>query len=480
MIEGSSPNVTGAEDVIFHDGFGDRLLIRDAAGTPVHETLLLRTDLSAVPSFEFQLNQRLTALANFDHESFVHVTRLDKVPGRLPRLSLVADYCPGVRLTDVLTAMESHAAPSAPGAPLFLIKEILGAVGALHRQADVSHGAIAPDRILIADGTVRITDYVMGSAIEQLRFSTERYWKELRVATPASAGAMRFDKRLDVAQVGMVALALFAGRQLSEDEHMGNLGAVLASLSLAQPLQHWLLRTLHMDPRRAYVSATEAASELESAMSEAGVRPSPLELRALGVRPRRVTTTARSAAKPATPAVAVAKPAARVQAKQDQRTGHDATQTMYLPGAIASEPALQSKFGTHLKAIVKIGILGASLAAAFTLAQSLPAPSFLFSKTGTLVVESKPQGVPLTVDGQPQGVTPVTVELKTGRHEVELHGIGKPRVFNVYVSRGAHISQYIEMPRGRVSPPQPAPEIAPTPAIESTPPAVEPALPATP
>src|SRR3984893_9070026 len=98
----------------------------------------------------------------------------------------------------------------------------------------------------------------MGSAIEQLRFSPERYWKELRVAVPASAGAVRFDKRLDVAQIGTIALALFAGRQLRDDEHMGTMGAVLMGLSLPQPLETWLLRTLHLDPRRAFVNVVEA------------------------------------------------------------------------------------------------------------------------------------------------------------------------------------------------------------------------------
>src|SRR5437867_6003705 len=57
--------------------------------------------------------------------------------------------------------------------------------------AEISHGALAPERVVIADGKVRIADYVMGSAIEQLRFSSERYWKDLRVAVPVSAGALR-------------------------------------------------------------------------------------------------------------------------------------------------------------------------------------------------------------------------------------------------------------------------------------------------
>jgi hypothetical protein len=460
-MESSAAHAISPEELLFQDGFGDRLLIRDASGKPLHESLLLRSDLCEVPSFEFSLNQRLSSLEQFDHPSFVRVRGLVRVPGQLLRLGLVADYCAGIRLTDVLTAMESHAAPRSAGAPLFIIKEILDAVAALHRQnTEVSHGALAPDRIVIAEGRVRVTDYVMGSAIEQLRFSPERYWRELRVAVPASAGAVRFDKRLDVAQIGTIALALFAGRQLRDDEHMGTMGAVLMGLSLPQPLETWLLRTLHLDPRRAFVNVVEAESELEAAMTEAGVRPSPLELQALGVRPQRLTptVTVRPAPKAAGPIV-VKSPVARAQANLDPWRGHDADgQTMYVPGTIAIASAPLSRLGKHFKTVVRLGLFGASLAGAFTAAQYVPAPPSWFTQTGTLVVESKPQGVPLMVDGQPQGVTPVTLQLESGRHEVELHGPGTPRVFNVYVSRGAHISQYIEMSsRGRAALPSQEP-----------------------
>jgi PEGA domain-containing protein len=478
-IKGSSMTMS-PQDVLFHDGFGDRLQVRDQAGQPL-ESLLLRSELSAVPSFEFALNERFKALEQFDHPSFLRVKGVIRVPGRLPRVSIVSDYLPGVRLTEVLTAMENQGAPRSAGGPLFLIQEILAAVAALHREGgDVSHGALAPDRIVIADGKVRVTDYVLGSAIEQLRLPSERYWKELRVAVPASAGAVRFDKRLDVAQVGTIALALFAGRPLGDDEDMGSLGPMLMDLALAQPLQTWLLRTLHMDPRRAYVSAAEAGTELEAAMAEAGVRPSPLELRALGVRRATAAITARSAVKASAPNVAANEPGVR-----HAKRSHDAaaqTQTMYVPGTTVPAFVVPTGFSKTMRSVVTLGVVGAAIAVAFTGAQYVPVPASMFSRTGTLIIESKPQGVPLTVDGQPQGVTPVTLQLESGRHEVELRGTGKPRIFNVFVSRGAHISQYIEMPsRGRsAQPPTPARVLAePAPAeliaVEPAPAPVEPA-----
>src|SRR5205814_10649090 len=114
---------------------------------------------------------------------------------------------------------------------------------------------------------VRITDYVLGSAIEQLRFTQERYWKELRVAVPASAGAVRIDRRADVAQIGMIALALFAGRPLRDHEHMGNVADLVAALALPEGLKTWLLRMLHLDHRRAYVSVADAAKALDEAIT---------------------------------------------------------------------------------------------------------------------------------------------------------------------------------------------------------------------
>jgi PEGA domain len=478
MEASSSPNGTPSEEVLFHDGFGDRVLVRDEHGRPLHESLQLRPDLSAVPSLEFAINERLKALEHFEHPSFLRVRGVVRVPGRLPRLSILSDYLPGVRLTEVLTAMERQGGPRSPGVPLFLIEEILAAVAALHRDpADVSHGALAPDRVVIADGRVQITDYVLGSAVQQLRFSPERYWKELRVAVPASAGAARFDKRLDVAQVGTIALALLAGRSLRDDESMGSLGPVLTDLALAPPLQTWLLRTLHMDPRRAYVSAAEAGRELEAAMAEAGVRPSPLELRALGVKRGSATVSARTAVKASAPAVAAIEPSVRQQAKQEPRRAHDPTQTrtMYVPGTAVAAFVIPTGFSKTMRSFVTLGVVSAAIAVAFTGAQYVPVPASIFSHTGTLVIESKPQGVPLMVDGQPQGVTPVTLQLPSGRHEVELHGSGKPRIFNVFVSRGAHISQYIEMPsRGRnAQPATPTPVLAEPARIPWT--AVEPA-----
>jgi PEGA domain len=439
------------EELLFHDGFGDRVLIRDARGFPQHESLLLRPGLLSVPSFEHSLRQRLKVLESFDHPSFVRVRHLVPMAGRIPGLSVISDYSAGTRLTEALAVMETRRSPHTPGGALFLIRAILDAVVAMHRQTDVSHGALAPERVVISDGKVRITDYVMGSALEQLRFSQERYWKELRVAVPASAGASRFDRHLDVAQTGMIALALFAGRPLRDAEHMGNLGEVLADLSLAQPLRTWLLRTLHMDPRRIFVGAVEAGHGLEEAMAEAGVRPSARDLDMLRLRPGRVNAiTVRPAPKAPPPMAVVKKPNALTIRRRDVWNGHDAgAEEMFMPedgrGMLsAAVGRLRGPLWPFVKYVPVLALIGGGFAAA----RYVPAPAALFSRSGTLTIESKPQGVELIVDGRPRGVTPATLKVAVGRHEVELRGDGKRRVFSVDVSSGARVSQYVEQRSG--------------------------------
>lgn len=446
-MEASIARLVPADETVFTDGLGDRVLVRDAAGKPVHESLLIRPELCSVPSFEFSLTKRLAQLEQFDHPSFVRIRRLERIPGALPRLSVLTDPAAGTRLSDALAAMESSGIRVPPASALFAIREILDAVSALHRQGtDIAHGALSPERMVL-NGKMRITDYVLGSAIEQLRFSPERYWKELRVAVPASAGASRLDRRVDVAQVGMTALALFAGRPLRDNEHMGNVSDLLASLVLPDAITQWLTRMLHLDPRRSYVSAAEATKGLEDAITESGLQPVPLVLSALGIRTQRVSTSVRPVPpKPAVPAVAVKKPPVQTKTpKQDPWNAHDVDQRGYgSQGQTVSGSASSGGSGKRMMMAVKIGLLGAALAAVFTVAQYVPAPA-MFSSSGTLSVESNPSGVAVFVDAKDQGKTPLTLKLKTGKHQVELRGTGKPRVFNVFISSGAAVSQYVEM-----------------------------------
>jgi serine/threonine protein kinase len=470
-MDRSAAKALPQDELIFHDGLGDRFLVRDTKRRPLHETLVIRAELTGIPSFEFALNDRLNVLEKFEHQAFVPVRQLVRLPGPITRLSLVSDYVPGTRLSDFLADHEHTANPLSTGTALFLIREILDAVSVLHRSpAGLSHGALAPERILLVDGKIRVADYTLGSAIEQLRYSPERYWKDLRVTVPPVAGGIRFDRRVDVAQIGMVAVALLSGRPLRDGEHLGCLSDVLAGLAhsfggqqkpLPVPLRGWLAKALHMDMRRTFASAVEAEDALEEAMAESGVGPTPDMQDFSGARPRRVKTAIAVKA-PVAKTASVAPPPPRPAAKPKQtmaplRAGQkDAWET---PGVDTRDRSQHAgtlapvvkppRFSPQVRKYLKLGLLGVLMAGAFSVAQYVPPPAKLFSTTGTLTVESKPQGAQLLVDGKPQGVTPLTLTLKAGNHEVELRSAGRARVFNVYVTKGDRVSQYIEFPASR-------------------------------
>ena len=447
-----------SDDLFFRDGLGDRLLIRDSHGRVTHECLSIRPELTAVPAFDFALNERLWVVEKFDHPAFLTVRNILRLPGRLTSISLLHDITGGSRLSEVLERAASSAQPATVGATMFLLKEVLDALSELHRYGgDLAHGAIAPERIVLADGRVRIADYVLGPAIEQLRFTTERYWKELRVAVPFSVGGARLDRRVDVAQVALIAVAMFAGRPLRDNENLGALGDLLMSISVPQPIRSWLLRALHMDPRRVYIHAGEASKALDDAMREAAARPSGQEFASF-VGGRGVVTAFRSepvntpisTVPPAPPAVTVTArtapvtrpPAVAPPPRRDVRQPHDDPRTYARPDSTVAGGG--NRMSVDFRKFLLAAVMIAGMTAAFTGAQFIPAPEWMFSTTGTLVVESSPQGIKVSVNGKPQGVTPLTLKVESGIHEVELHGPGKPKIFKVHVTRGDRVAQYIE------------------------------------
>jgi hypothetical protein len=452
-----------SEDLLFSDGLGDRLLIRDAHGRPTHECLSIRPELTSVPAFEFALNERLWLVEKFDHPSFLTVRNIIRLPGRLTSISLVHDLAGGMRLSDVLAKTAAGGQPIAPAATIFLLKEVLDALHELHRQSgDLAHGAVAPERIVLTDGKLRIADYVLGPAIEQLRFTAERYWKELRVAVPSSAGGTRLDRRVDVAQAALIAVAMFAGRPLRETEHLSGLGDALMSISVPQPIRSWLLRALHMDPRRVFIHAGEASKALDEAMAEASLRPSAQDFAVLAGRPAVVTpfrtpTLSSPTVVPALPPpipAPVVRPSATIRPpvnvpapKRDAWQAHDVDQRIYNQQHSAVLGGRGPSGGRFKKFLLGAAMI-AGMTGAFTAAQFIPAPEWMFSKAGTLVIESNPQGVKVSVNGTPQGVTPLTLRVESGIHEVELQGPGKPRIFKVHVTRGDRVAQYVEFPGG--------------------------------
>src|SRR5581483_4411859 len=270
-----TPNYGG-----FEDGLGKRRQITDPIGTDTLELLCLRDELTAVPAFEFALRERAGRLAGFRHFSFQHVRSVDRLSDPGATLAVVSEHTHGVRLSKIFAAGDQRVLDIS--ASLHLIRQLVSAVALLHEHArDAAHGAIGPERLLITpNARLVVVEYVLGSALEQLHYSHERYWSDLRIALPRSAGLPRFDQRADVMQIGVVALSLILGRTLRDDEYPARLADVLASAWAIsprggfEPLPHgirgWLGHALQLDPRTAFSNALEARDELDKVLSDDG------------------------------------------------------------------------------------------------------------------------------------------------------------------------------------------------------------------
>jgi len=442
--------------------------------------LCLRADLTAVPSFEFALRERVSSLAAFRHSCYGRVRSVERLKDPASTLALVSDATSGVRLSELLAFAERGRVAFDIDAALCLLRQLVPAVVMLHEHGpDIAHGALAPERLIVTPkARLMLVEYAMGSALEQLRYSQNRYWQELRIALPRSAGLAKFDQRADVTQLGVTALSLVLGRRLTDDESPTRLGDVVASAwavsargglePLPAGLRAWLTSALQFDPRHAFRSAVDAQADLERVLGEsdylaapaaletflatylASLEPIALAARTLPQRPpipvvnpvghARDVSHVR-AASPVSPASDVLAP------RPPAASSRPPAPIVAPPPSAREDPPVnfdepRKRWPRAAAAIMLVALTGAGVAAARRYVMPAAAPN-----EGTLVVSTNPAGAHLIVDGVDKGETPVTVKLGPGTHGLELRGDGPPRLMPITIAAGAQLSQYIELPK---------------------------------
>ena len=488
--------------VAFVDGLGERHNILDPTGSETLEVLCVRDELAAVPSFEFALRERVSRLATFRHASFVRVRAVERLTDRHATLAVVSDAVAGTRLSDLLVQAAEHRINLDINAALCLIRQLVPAVAALHEHArDIqgfAHAAIAPERLIVTpNGRLLVVEYVMGAALEQVRFTPERYWHDLRIAVPRTASLPRFDHRVDVAQMGIVALSLILGRLIRDDEYPARVGDVVASTwaisarggfePLPPGLRGWLGRALQLEPRTAFATAAEARAELEKLLGDSEHLGAPASLEAFLERFQSSDRPSAAAAPVPEPRresrpdprpeikreVRIDPPAADLRSWSDSgpsigpppfdlRPKAEPLAPSRVPFATESSPLRPAEeereafsfvaspeppavSRTKLIAIVVVlAVLGGGYWAFRNFSAAAPKVE---TATGTLVLTSNPDGVAAFVDGQPKGMTPLTLTLPAGSHVVELRGQGEPRTIPVTITAGTEATQYIELPQ---------------------------------
>lgn len=116
------------------------------------------------------------------------------------------------------------------------------------------------------------------------------------------------------------------------------------------------------------------------------------------------------------------------------------------PRAPAAAPRPQ---GTSLRpAFLLIGAVLGLVAGGIVAFQlqggSLSAPTSVV-RTGRLVLETRPPGAQVEIDGEPRGATPLALDLSVGQHAVRLRHEAEERTLSVNVTAGAQMTQYLEL-----------------------------------
>jgi len=467
--------------IVFQDALGERRRLDGNGPDPV-EVLCLRSELTAIPSFEFALRERAGRLTAFRHANYSRVRGVDRLNDPAATLAIVSDHTRGLRLASLLSEAGPRPITIDITVALHFIRQLVSAVAMLHESArDIAHGAIGPERLIVTpNARIVVVEYVLGAALEQLRFSRERYWRELRIALPSAPGLPRFDHRADVTQIGVVALSLILGRMLHEDEFISQGADLVASAKAISPkggqeplpagLRNWLSRALQLDTRHSFASAPEARAELEKAVAGDSSEPAmsvsmpgdhashaaaaePKEpgqasvTRSSGVRPMPVTEMAPPAAVRPVPEPELA----LSERVPDFGIADVRDFTPPEPRERRARKSVKFSFATGAnKTLIAASAAGIAILSlgGYAARRAFVAPVAATAvATGTLNVTTNPTGAEVRVDGQAAGVTPLMLTLKAGPHSIELRGGGEPRTVPVTITAGTQATQYLELPR---------------------------------
>ena len=493
-METAATRVHDPRQATFKDGLGTRYR-REGTEGPL-EVLVLRDTFATIPSFEFLLRERLNRLAHVRSESIARVYDVEHVPEGA-KLAIISKAVPGVRLSRMLAVAEQKLLPLDVESALGLIHQLVTAMAELHDHApDACHGTLAAERVIVtSNGRIVIVEHVLGAALARLQHSPERYWKELRIALPIAVNSPLLDRRADVAQIGMIALALVLGRPIADDEYPDNI-ASLANGSfglgggfepIPEWLRTWLAQALSLEPTRWFASAVEARHAFEVGLKAGGhsvsqdkleeyvrfdeteaATPAPAPVPAVAAPPAPAprsapptpsvvpmpsvvsTTPAVRPTPTVTPAPVVAASTStpepfRIVASSSRQSRDEEAEMPHTHVPHGHTPAI-ANYRPRLiaAAVVVVALTSGGVMAA---RRYLATPAAVTPATGTVVVNTEPAGAAVVIDGQAHGTTPVTVTLNAGPHTIDLSSGAARRTMTLNVTANAQLSQFIEMPK---------------------------------
>ncbi len=253
------------------DPLGDRLLTFDNSTASSLELLRFKKEFSSAQGFESALRKRVDDLSRLRHPSIAPVRGVEWLNSG-EALALVSIHTAGRRLSEILR--DARGAAFA----LELVRQVAPALVALQNAGTgLSHGALTPERIVVTrEGRLVVVEHVLAGAIEALRFPANRIGADLGLAVPGGSDPVKFDARLDVIQLGFVALSLLLGRRLEAADYPQHTAVLLDEFTRNDPaaaarFRPWLERALQQGAK-PFASAQEAL-EAFNKLPEDGAAP---------------------------------------------------------------------------------------------------------------------------------------------------------------------------------------------------------------
>jgi hypothetical protein len=245
----------------FSDALGDRQISVDATLGTTIETLKFKKEFGQSAPFEAALRTRVDDLRRLLHPSLPTLRGVDQLDDGT--LALVSDHIPGRRLSEILQTVRG------PVFAVELIRQLTPAIANIQRpNSQLSHGLITADRVIVTrEGRLVIVEHAIGSAIEALKLAPDRLRAMFGLALPDATGPVRLDQRMDVIQLGFVALTLLLGRRVDPGAFRAGIPALLDEFTQASPrdasaLRPWFERALQIG-ERPFETAEDALDAIE-------------------------------------------------------------------------------------------------------------------------------------------------------------------------------------------------------------------------
>ncbi len=256
-----APNSQAKARPGFSDALGDRQLSMDnTIGTTV-EVLKFKKEFGDATPFEAALRKRVDDLRKMLHPSLPTLRGVDRLPDG--ELALISDHVPGRRLSEILQTARG------PVFAVELIRQLTPALATIQRpNPDLSHGLVTADRVIVTrEGRLVIVEHAIGSAIESLKYPAAKLRSQFGLAIHETGGPVRLDQRMDVIQLGFVALTLLLGRRVDPSAFRTGIPALLDEFTQAAPrdaaaLRPWFERALQIG-ERPFETAEDALDALE-------------------------------------------------------------------------------------------------------------------------------------------------------------------------------------------------------------------------